>query len=116
MAYPVQTGSVHTSYHTVVSPPSMPMPYRDSAAPYPTGPAHPMPGNAPYPATPYGQQGGMPYPPQGGAYAPTASPYPPQSASAPYPVQQEMNPPPYNDVVTNQSYQKQAPYNPNYSS
>lgn len=116
-AYPVHTGGVQTSYHhTVVSSqimqPSMPMPYNGSSAPYPTGPAHPMPGVASYPPAPYGQQA---------TYPPTASPYPPQSTpypqqSAPYPAQPDLNPPTYSDVVTNQSYQKQAPYNPNYTS
>lgn len=111
-AYPVPTNH----YHTTVLPPSMPQPYSDSAAAYmpPRGGAAPYPpypvntsgaAQAPYPPSPYNAQ---PYPPTAGA------PYPPQSA--PYaPQQASMDPPAYNEVVTQQNYQKQSPYNPNFS-
>lgn len=107
-AYPVhQTsgpGVVQSSYHTtIVSAPAMPMPYSDSA-PYPTGPTQ-YSSAAPYPPAPYGQQQPM-YPP-----AANASPYPPQSA----PYGQQAMPPTYTDVMGNQTYQKQSPYNPGYS-
>lgn len=58
--------------------------------------------NAPYPTnTPYPM--GMPQPGSGGAM-----PMPQNPAM--------MNPPSYNEVVGNEGYQKQAPYNPNFSS
>lgn len=116
-AYPVHTtgsGVNQTSYQTTVGAPGMPMPYSDNSTPYPAGP--PMMGGAPYPTG--APMAGVPYPPAPygqpqGMYPPASSPYPPQAA--PYPPQQEMNPPTYTDVVGNQTYQKQAPYNPNYT-
>jgi hypothetical protein len=118
-AYPIHQGHPginQTSYQTQVAP-QMPMPYSDAPAPYPMAGNPPYPvggnapypvgGNAPYPPAPYGQQ---PYPP-------TASPYP-AAGNAPYPPSQQaamMDPPPYNDVVSGNSYQKQAAFNPNFS-
>jgi len=116
-AYPVgphPTTNIHTNYyHTPIAPPSMPMPYSDNATTYPAGPTYP--GSAPYPASaPYPQ---APYPPVGqqSPYPPVTSPYPPQPA--PY-NQQALNnqqPPAYNEVVFNETHQKQAPYNPNFT-
>lgn len=96
-------------------------------------------GAAPYPT------GGMPYPqaaPQQSPYPPQQG-YPPQGYQAPYPsgpagiylqysfvytlnqiliislfqlVDVNMNPPTYNEVVApGGNFQKQAPYNPNYT-
>ena len=86
--------------------------------------------------------GGMPYPqaaPSQSQYPPQAG-YPPQGYQAPYPagpagnywqnsvilesntnnpfhiVAANMNPPTYNEVVAHgDNFQKQAPYNPNFS-
>lgn len=73
-------------------------------------PGMPMPGNyGPY----AGQPGQAPYPTN-------AAPYPmamPQPAVMPMPQNPAMmNPPSYNEVVGSEAYQKQAPYNPNFSS
>lgn len=121
-AYPVPGG-----YQTAAHGP-MPLPYSDST-PYPIGvnqTSYPAAG-MPYPAYPP-QQGGSPYPPQSTPYPPAgaAAPYPPAGGAAPYPISpyppqngaqygQGMNPPAYNEVVGNENYQKQAPYNPNFS-
>lgn len=78
-------------------------------------------------AAPYGQPGVYPMPqPQSSGYP---APYPPTQTqqSAPYPPvsgaggsmpmpqnSTTMNPPSYDQVVSNDAYQKQAPYNPSY--
>lgn len=78
-----------------------------------------MPGAYPMP-----QPGSMSMPPNynqfGGAQVPypTNTPYPmgmPQPGVMPMPPQHQ-NPPSYNEVVGNEAYQKQAPFNPNFSS
>jgi hypothetical protein len=114
-------GVVHPSYqNAAVMPPAMPMPYNNSA-PYPSGPTpYPMHDNAaPFAGAPvyFPATGSSPYPPQQSPYPPATSgsaPYPPQQA--PYPQQEMMQQPPaYNEVVGSQTYQKQSPYNPNFS-
>lgn len=80
------------------------------------GGAYPMPAahtQMPMPPPNYGQYGGnaAPYP--------TNAPYPmgmPQPAVMPMPPNPNQNPPSYNEVVGNEAYQKQAPFNPNFSS
>lgn len=87
-----------------------------------TAQAYPMPQQGmPMPAN-YGPYGGgathAPYPTNAAAY-PMGMPQPAGGvAGMPMPMQNAamMNPPSYNEVVGNEAYQKQAPYNPNYSS
>lgn len=112
-AYPVHTNH----YHTTVLPAAMPQPYSDSTprypaagAPYPTTAPYPTEGNASFPRDASAPYPPAPYPP--GPYG--QQPYPPVAA-APYPPQAAMDPPAYNEVVGQQNYQKQAPYNPGYS-
>lgn len=71
--------------------------------------------------TPYPVAGGYPAPPYPVQGTPYAAPYPsgpgpsmpqPYGASAPYPV--AANPPPYDQVISHDGYQKQAPFNPHY--
>lgn len=96
----------------------MPMPFNSSASPYPQGqyptggqhPPYPTSQTAPYPSQ-------MPYPQQG-YQGQSNAPYPTTQSAAPYPTASHlpmMDPPAYNEVVGNESYQKQAPYNPNYN-
>lgn len=114
-AYPVYGPHVtpnvvqSSNHHMTMAPAAMPMPYSDNSAPYPTGPGPmPYPSSTPYPPATYSPQ-------STGAYPPTAScPYPPQPA----PYNQAMinqQPPAYNEVVFNETHQKQAPYNPNFT-
>lgn len=133
-AYPIHGPHVTSTQYS----PAMPMPYSDntSTAPYPTGTMPSYPSSAPYPTNaPYPPTGASPYPATGVAhYPPTSAPYPPTtyeppqqsfppSASSPYPPQiapynQAMinqQPPAYNEVVFNETNQKQAPYNPNFT-
>lgn len=71
----------------------------------------PQPGYPPYPV------GGTvpPYPPAGGNTAPypmtNTMPYPP-AAHGPL---DNINPPSYDQVLSAEQYQKQAPYNPGYN-
>lgn len=95
--YPVTVQHNHT---TNVNPQAYPMPQ----------PGMPMPGN-------YGPYGA----PTGQAPYPMNAPYPvgmPQPGGMPMPQNPAamMNPPSYNEVVGSEAYQKQAPYNPNFSS
>lgn len=93
--------------------------------------AHATPGAYPMPQ-PHHQQQGMPMPGNYGPYAgigmpqaggqapyPTNVPYPagvPGVGAMPMPQNPAMmNPPSYNEVVGSEAYQKQAPYNPNFS-
>lgn len=85
---------------TAVPPSAYPMPQ----------PGMPMPGNyGPYgvPATNVPYPSNTPYP-MGVQQQPMGMPMPQNPAM--------MNPPSYNEVVGNEAYQKQAPYNPNFSS
>lgn len=89
--YPVQQGP-YGPPHVQVAPYPVHAPYQ--AAPYP--------GATPYAAPAYPTHGaGMPQPYQGAG-----------GAAPPYPV--APNPPPYDQVVSHEGYQKQAPFNPNY--
>ncbi|GAB0093830.1 integral component of membrane [Sergentomyia squamirostris] len=96
-----------------------------AAGPYPVTVAVPA-STIQHSGAQYGQPGvyAMPQPQSGaGAYP---APYPPaQSHAAPYPATSgagsmpmpggtNMNPPSYDQVVNNDAYQKQSPYNPNY--
>jgi hypothetical protein len=89
----------------------MPMPAYSANTSHPVVPPYPQPGPAVYPY----QTNVAPYP----TYPPQNSPYPQQSAPypsqpAPYP-QSNVLPPAYNEVVGSSDYQKQSPYNPNFS-
>lgn len=75
---------------------------------------------------PMGQQGyGMPMPATNQqSYPMPQAGYPPYPAAAPYGGHENMNPPSYDQVVgtgtttmttTNETYAKQAPYNPSYA-
>lgn len=100
--YPVTVQHHHTANMTAQA---YPMPQHQQPG------GMPMPGNyGPYPGS------GMPQPHQ--APYPTNTPYPmPQPGAMPMPHNPAMmNPPSYNDVVGSEAYQKQAPYNPNFSS
>ncbi|KAG5673395.1 hypothetical protein PVAND_003450 [Polypedilum vanderplanki] len=101
---------VPTDQTTVPSQQSMPYPMQNqSAMPYPSQPIAlypPMNAAAPYPPMPVGNA--APYPPMNTG---PISPYPPPIQS-----QQSMySPPSYQEVISQAPYQKQAPYNPNYS-
>lgn len=113
-------GSAYPVHAAVPGVPQMPMPYTDSSQP-----PYPMPSaGAPYPIS--GNAG--PYPPAGATFPmsgntapyPPAGAYPPSNPTSgppyPYSTQQQatMDPPAYNEVVSNSSYQKQAPFNPNF--
>lgn len=101
-AYPVHSNAMPQQFAPVAQQ-GMPMPY-GAPAPYP-------PMNAPYSPPMYPPApGSSPYPPQGAPYQ--GAGYPPQVT--PY-QQGMMNPPSYNDAVNNESFQKQAAYNPNFS-
>lgn len=97
--------------------------YIATHAPYPVqhGPYGQQSSVAPYPA-PASYQAAPPYP-HATSYA--AAPYPTHGVgipqpyqgvipppAAPYPV--APNPPPYDQVVSHEGYQKQAPFNPHY--
>uniref|UniRef100_A0A1L8DPJ0 Putative conserved secreted protein n=1 Tax=Nyssomyia neivai TaxID=330878 RepID=A0A1L8DPJ0_9DIPT len=100
-----------------------------AAGPYPVTVAVPA-GTIQHTTTQYGQPGvyAMPQPQTGGYPAPyppaqhqQAAPYPPANAAAggsmpmPGANPSTMNPPSYDQVVGNDAYQKQAPYNPGYN-
>lgn len=73
----------------------------------------PMPGynassGAGYPTQPYPGQNQPPM------QMPMPMPMPMPGSASPMPAQANMNPPSYDQVVT-ESYARQAPYNPNYS-
>ncbi|XP_037904197.1 disheveled-associated activator of morphogenesis 2 isoform X3 [Hermetia illucens] len=79
------------------------------ATPYPTTTHMPMPQpqmpvNPPYPT----HGGAMPQPYIGTQGYPSNPPYPPMNDPS------RMNPPSYDQVVSSEATQKQAPYNPNY--
>lgn len=126
-AYPVYNASqpttnIHSNYqHIPLSGPTMPMPYSDNSAPYPTGSVPmPYPPATPYPPAPYGQPVGA-YPPSAPNHSAPYPPSGPSQHSAPYPppqpalYNQDVQPPPYHEVVFNETGQKQAPYNPNFT-
>ncbi|XP_055702422.1 protein shisa-5 isoform X3 [Phlebotomus papatasi] len=106
----IVTSSTHTTatgpYPVTVAVPAATI--QQSAAPYGQPGVYPMPQpqSSGYPA---------PYPP---AQTQQSAPYPPVSgAGGSMPMPQNsttMNPPSYDQVVSNDAYQKQAPYNPSY--
>lgn len=91
--YPVQQGPYGAAPGVVPYPGQVVYP----APPYPTG-------QTPYAAVPYPTYAaGMPQPYQGV----------PGVAVPPYPA--APNPPPYDQLISHEGYQKQAPYNPHFS-
>uniref|UniRef100_A0A6M2E033 Putative splicing factor 3a subunit 2 n=1 Tax=Xenopsylla cheopis TaxID=163159 RepID=A0A6M2E033_XENCH len=90
-----------------------PYPVAAGYAPYPnTQPGYPP--AQPYPAQPYPMQPQPPYP----VANPQAMPQPmtqpmPQSMPQPMPAPGAL-PPPYSEVVRQEAYSKQSPFNPNY--
>uniref|UniRef100_A0A6B2E895 Putative conserved secreted protein n=1 Tax=Phlebotomus kandelakii TaxID=1109342 RepID=A0A6B2E895_9DIPT len=105
----IVTSSTHTTATgpypvTVAVPPST---ITQTAAPYGQPGVYPMP---------QAQSGGYPahYPPA----QQSSTPYPPASGAGGMPMpgmNPTMNPPTYDQVVSTDAYQKQSPYNPNYS-
>jgi hypothetical protein len=131
--YPMQTQINTTSGQHVYNPVPTTTPYPTGPSmmpvpqlpgnepPYPTGyPPYPT-SNSPYPPNPTTYPPNpTTYPPNPTTYPPNPTTYPPVNPSAPYPnapypPQAAMNPPSYNEVVGKPSYEKQSPYNPNFS-
>ncbi|EZA62530.1 Annexin-B11 [Ooceraea biroi] len=83
----------------------MPQPYSHTSAPYPTHPAHPVPGAAPaQPNMPYPTQQ-APYPPQQTTYPPQQTTYPPQSMpTSPYPPNAQPHQPALSPYSQQQNY------------
>ncbi|XP_059613377.1 protein shisa-5 isoform X3 [Phlebotomus argentipes] len=104
----IVTSSTHTTaagpYPVTVAVPAATI--QQTAAPYGQPGVYPMPQtgySAPYPPA-QTQQAAAPYPPASGAGSSMPMPGNPTG----------MNPPSYDQVVGNDAYQKQSPYNPSY--